>query len=148
MKRAGNFPKCVRFGMAMVVAFAPMATMAAEPPPPTAADFVKLQREVAEQRALIIQMMQVEQQRYDMLLKLLQSGGQLSPATPLPPQSGQGSSSTRPVPRQVRQMFSAVWEAPGDASSPGAISSTTSTATSSSCAMAQAVPPHSIDNRS
>jgi plastocyanin len=77
--------------MAMIVAFAPMSVMAAdkekaaEPPPPTAADFAKLQREVAEQRALIIQMMQVEQQRYDMVLKLLQSGGQLPPAAALPP---------------------------------------------------------------
>src|SRR5580765_5581786 len=82
MTRAGNFPKCARLGMAMIVAFAPMSVMAAdrgsEPPPPTAADFARLQREVSEQRQLIIQMMQVEQQRYDMLLKLLQSGGQLS----------------------------------------------------------------------
>jgi len=102
MKRAGNFPRCVRFGMAMVVAFAPMAAMAAEPPPPTAADFVKLQREVAEQRALIIQMMQVEQQRYDMLLKLLQSGGQLGSSTALPPPvtppAGAGPATAGPPP--------------------------------------------------
>jgi len=77
--------------MAMIVAFAPMSVVAAdkertaEPPPPTAADFARLQREVSEQRALIIQMMQVEQQRYDMLLKLLQSGAQLPSTTPLPP---------------------------------------------------------------
>jgi len=77
--------------MAMTVAFAPLSVIAAdreksaEAPPPTAADFAKLQREVAEQRALIIQMMQVEQQRYDMLLRLLQSGSQLPPATSLPP---------------------------------------------------------------
>jgi len=90
MKRAGNFPKCARLAMAMIVAFAPMSVMAADraaepPPPPTAADFARLQREVQEQRALIIQMMQVEQQRYDMLLKLLQSGGQLPSTTALPP---------------------------------------------------------------
>src|SRR5262252_6709252 len=91
MKRAGNFPKCARLGMAVIVAFAPMSVMAAEKerafeaPPPTAADFARLQREVAEQRALIIQMMQVEQQRYDMLLKLLQSGGQLPSTSALPP---------------------------------------------------------------
>src|SRR5262252_6715972 len=91
MKRAGNFPKCARLGMAVIVAFAPMSVMAAEKeraseaPPPTAADFARLQREVAEQRALIIQMMQVEQQRYDMLLKLLQSGGQLPSTSGLPP---------------------------------------------------------------
>jgi plastocyanin len=84
--------------MAMVVACAPMAAMAAEPPPPTAADFVKLQREVAEQRALIIQMMQVEQQRYDMLLKLLQSGGQLSSPTALPPPVTPPTGSTTAAP--------------------------------------------------
>src|SRR5437764_15485743 len=113
MKRAGNFPKCARLGMAMVVAFAPMSVMAADKdrraPPPTAADFARLQHEVAEQRALIIQMMQVEQQRYDMLLKLLQSGGQLPSTTALPPTvippgagspttpSGSASASTAPA---------------------------------------------------
>ena len=88
MKRARNISMSVRFGMAMIVALAPLSVAAAdkpaEPPPPTAADFARLQREVQEQRQLIIQMMQVEQQRYDMLLKLLQSGGQLS-GTALPP---------------------------------------------------------------
>jgi plastocyanin len=74
----------------MIVAVAPASAMAAdrergEAPPPTAADFARLQREVAEQRALIIQMMQVEQQRYDMLLKLLQSGGNLPSPNALPP---------------------------------------------------------------
>jgi plastocyanin len=43
-------------------------------PGPTAADFARLQNEVREQRQLIIQMMQNEQQRYDMLLKLIQGG--------------------------------------------------------------------------
>jgi plastocyanin len=77
--------------MAMTVAFAPLSVIAAdkeksaEAPPPTAADFAKLQREVSEQRALLIQMMQVEQQRYDMLLRLLQSGGQLPSTSALPP---------------------------------------------------------------
>jgi plastocyanin len=88
--------------MAMIVAFAPVAAMAAEPPPPTAADFAKLQREVAEQRALIIQMMQVEQQRYDMVLKLLQSGGQLGSSTALPPPvtppAGSGPATAGPPP--------------------------------------------------
>lgn len=105
MKRAGNFPKCARLGMAMIVAFAPMSVMAAdnkerasEPPPPTAADFARLQREVSEQRSLIIQMMQVEQQRYDMLLKLLQSGGQLPSTTALPPPiTAPGGTSTPPT---------------------------------------------------
>jgi plastocyanin len=91
MNRARNFLRCARLGMAMTVAFAPLSVIAAdkeksgEPSPPTAADFAKLQREVADQRALIIQMMQVEQQRYDMLLRLLQSGGQLPSTTSLPP---------------------------------------------------------------
>jgi plastocyanin len=49
--------------------------------PPTRAEFTKLQSEVRDQRTLIIQMMQTEQQRYDLLLHLLsgQGGG-----TPLP----------------------------------------------------------------
>ena len=91
MNRARNISSCARFALAMTVAFAPLAAWAAdkdkagEAPPPTAADFARLQREVAEQRALIIQMMQVEQQRYDMVLKLLQSGGQLPSGSALPP---------------------------------------------------------------
>jgi plastocyanin len=77
--------------MAMTVAFAPLSVVAAEKekaaelPPPTGADFARLQREVAEQRQLIIEMMRVEQQRYDMLLRLLQSGGQLPPTAGMPP---------------------------------------------------------------
>jgi hypothetical protein len=43
---------------------------------------------------------------------------------PVPPQSGHGFPSMSPAPLQVRQMFSAVWGAPGDAPlsrfSPGA----------------------------
>ena len=91
MNRTRNFLRCARLGLAMTVAFAPLSVIAAdreksaEAPPPTAADFAKLQREVAEQRSLIIQMMQVEQQRYDMLLRLLQSGGQLPSTSALPP---------------------------------------------------------------
>src|SRR5262245_20966682 len=90
MNRTRNFLRFARLGMAMTVAFAPLSVIAAdkeksaEAPPPTAADFARLQREVSEQRALIIQMMQVEQQRYDMLLRLLQSGGQLPSTTSLP----------------------------------------------------------------
>ena len=91
MNRARNFSSCARFVMAMTVAFAPFSVVAAEKektaelPPPTGADFARLQREVAEQRQLIIEMMRVEQQRYDMLLRLLQSGGQLPPTASLPP---------------------------------------------------------------
>lgn len=39
--------------------------------PPTRAEFTKLQNDVKEQRDLIIQMLQTEQQRYDMLLRLM-----------------------------------------------------------------------------
>jgi plastocyanin len=49
--------------------------------PPTRAELAKLQNDVREQRQLIIQMMQTEQQRYDMLLRLLQGQGG---GTPLP----------------------------------------------------------------
>jgi plastocyanin len=49
--------------------------------PPTRAEFSKLQSDVREQRQLIIQMMQTEQQRYDMLLRLLQGQGG---GTPVP----------------------------------------------------------------
>ncbi len=49
--------------------------------PPTRAEFAKLQNDVREQRQLIIQMMQTEQQRYDMMLRLLQGQGG---GTPLP----------------------------------------------------------------
>jgi plastocyanin len=58
--------------------------------PPTRAELNKLQNDVREQRALIIQMMQTEQQRYDMLLRLLQGQGG---GTPVP-----GVASTPPAP--------------------------------------------------
>jgi plastocyanin len=107
MNRAPKFQSLLRLGIAMAIAIAPLRGFAAgELPPPTGADFARLQKEVAEQRQLIIQMMQVEQQRYDMLLRLLQSGGQVSPSTlPVPPQppaaSGGGAapSTTAAVPK-------------------------------------------------
>ena len=43
--------------------------------PPTRSEFSKLQTDVKEQRDLIIQMLQTEQQRYNMLLRLLASQG-------------------------------------------------------------------------
>jgi plastocyanin len=91
MNRARNISSCGRFVMAMTVAFAPFSVSAAEKersaeaPPPSAADFARLQHEVAEQRQLIIEMMRVEQQRYDMVLRLLQSAGQVPPSAALPP---------------------------------------------------------------
>jgi plastocyanin len=52
---------------------------------PTMTQFNRLEREVTEQRQLIIQMLQMEQDRYNMLLKLIQSGGSLPPGSSLPP---------------------------------------------------------------
>jgi len=59
--------------------------------PPTAADFARLEAQVNEHRQLIIQLMQNEQQRYDMLLKLIGSAsasGALPPMTPPADPSG------------------------------------------------------------
>lgn len=50
---------------------------------PTRAEFAKLQSEVREQRQLIIQMLQTEQQRYDMLLRLMQGQGGGTPVAGL-----------------------------------------------------------------
>ncbi len=53
------------------------------PAGPSMADFNRLQNEVHEQRQLIVQMMQSEQQRYEMLLKLLRvQGGATLPEMP------------------------------------------------------------------
>ncbi len=53
---------------------------------PTMADFNKLQAEVREQRQFMMEMLQSEQQRYDMLLKLIraQSGGVIPDSIRLP----------------------------------------------------------------
>jgi plastocyanin len=50
-------------------------------PPPTRAEYLRLQAEVREQRQLIIELMQTEQQRYDMILRLMQG----QPGMPVPP---------------------------------------------------------------
>ena len=47
--------------------------------PPTRAELNKLQAEVREQRQLIIEMLQTEQQRYDMLLRLMRGQGVATP---------------------------------------------------------------------
>jgi len=60
------------------------AATGATRPPPTGAEFARLEAQVNEQRQLIIQLMQSEQQRYDMLLKLISSAsatGNLPPMT-------------------------------------------------------------------
>ncbi len=68
-------------------------------PPPTAADFARLEKEVADQRQLIIQMMQVEQERYDILLKFVQgqaaaqAAARNAPAAP--PAGSRGEASAR-----------------------------------------------------
>jgi plastocyanin len=63
--------------------------------PPTRAEVTKLQNDVREQRQLIIQMMQTEQQRYDMLLRLLQGQGGGTPVPGLsaapPPAPGEAA---------------------------------------------------------
>jgi plastocyanin len=63
-------------------------------PTPTAADVARLQAEVdrlkqdmREQRQLILQLMQAEQQRYDIVLKYLQAGGGGDAASIPPPPS-------------------------------------------------------------
>jgi plastocyanin len=88
----------VTLALALALAGRPSAR-AADRPPPTAADFARLEKEVAEQRQLIIQIMQAEQQRYDILLKLLQGSGagRAAPALPaLPAAPGTESSSAAP----------------------------------------------------
>jgi plastocyanin len=69
-----------------LVGRAPVARAAdgKERPPPTAADFARLEKEVADQRQLIIQIMQTEQERYDILLKLLQGSNAARANPPLP----------------------------------------------------------------
>ncbi len=61
------------------------AAAGATRPAPTGAEFARLEAQVNEQRQLIIQLMQNEQQRYDMLLKLISSAsatGSLPAMTP------------------------------------------------------------------
>jgi plastocyanin len=100
MKRARNL-SVLALAMAVVTAIVPAAAVAAEAGP-SAADFARLQKEVAEQRQLIIQMMQIEQQRYDMLLRLMQSGGGAPaggmPAIPTMPAPGPAASATPAAP--------------------------------------------------
>jgi plastocyanin len=65
---------------------------------PTMTQFNRLEREVTEQRQLIIQMLQMEQDRYNMLLKLIQTGGALPPGSSLPPTAASLPSGDRAVP--------------------------------------------------
>jgi plastocyanin len=63
----------------------PEKAEAAPTGPPTRAEFAKLQGEVREQRQLIIEMLQTEQQRYDMMLRLLRGQGVVPPAADATP---------------------------------------------------------------
>ena len=84
----GRAALCV---LALTSAAAPAA--AAEPGPTEAArlqgEIDRLKQELADQRQLILQLMQAEQQRYDVVLKLLRAGGapgaDVSSALPPPP---------------------------------------------------------------
>ena len=64
---------------ALALAATPAASAAPEPAPADVArlqaEIDRLKQEVAAQRQLILQLMQAEQQRYDVILKFLQTGG-------------------------------------------------------------------------
>jgi plastocyanin len=83
----GPLVAAILFAVPHATAAAPAAPAAAGPthPPPTAADFARLEAQVNEQRQLIIQFMQTEQQRYEMLLKLIGSSGASGSLPALPP---------------------------------------------------------------
>jgi plastocyanin len=107
------------FALAAVFAGAARPARAQKPegagrPGPTWAEFRELESEVREQRQLVIQLMQTEQQRYDMLLRLLQAGNPgatltgTAPSTPAPaaapadndrPRNAAALSSSRPAER-------------------------------------------------
>ena len=93
MTRATRSFSAVTLALALATSVAgrPGAARAENRPAPTAADFARLEKEVADQRQLIIQIMQAEQERYDILLKLLQgsTAARGVPALPaVPPAAG------------------------------------------------------------
>jgi plastocyanin len=102
----------IRWGIVSALLIGELALPAAaqdgaKPPegPPTRAEFTKLQSDVREQRQLIIQMMQTEQQRYDMLLRLLQGQGggtpvpglSAAPPPPAPSEAAPEASAAKPA---------------------------------------------------
>jgi plastocyanin len=95
MTRATRSFAAVTLALALAVAGRPGAARAETRPAPTAADFARLEKEVADQRQLIIQIMQSEQERYDILLKLLQGSASAAaravPAMPALPAAPAGS---------------------------------------------------------
>jgi len=80
--------------------------------PPTRAEFNKLQNDVREQRQLIIEMLQTEQQRYDMLLHLLngQGGGTPLPGLPAPAATNEPASSSDPAHKALKKAAAAPTE--------------------------------------
>ncbi|HVY39093.1 MAG TPA: carboxypeptidase regulatory-like domain-containing protein [Polyangia bacterium] len=85
MTRATRPFAAVTLALAVAVAGRPGAARAETRPAPTAADFARLEKEVADQRQLIIQIMQSEQERYDILLKLLQGSTAARGVAAMPP---------------------------------------------------------------
>ena len=69
---------------------------------PTWAEFAKLQQEVHDQRQLLIQLIQTEQQRYDMLLKLLGNGSSQPSGAPVALPPGPAAVSAPPEERRSR----------------------------------------------
>jgi len=85
-KARGLIVAATLFAMSHAAMAAPDGNAAAATrPPPTAADFARLEAQVDAQRRLIIQFMQTEQQRYDMLLKLISSASGSSTLPPVTP---------------------------------------------------------------
>jgi len=84
--------RSLSFTMLALLILAPARARAAPPkaktPQDTAAELARLDAEVKEQRALIMQLMRVEQEHYDLLLKLVQGraapGEAQAPAAPAP----------------------------------------------------------------
>jgi plastocyanin len=86
------------FAGAFVLGTGSVLVAADDRPGPSWAEFQKLQAEVRDQRQLIIQLMQSEQQRYDTLLKLLQMNGgnpSAAAAAALPPSDPTAPSAPR-----------------------------------------------------
>jgi plastocyanin len=112
IKRSSHWRGLAFFPLALALAVAPVAGAAGAQEQesagaPTRAEFARLQNEVKEQRALIIQLMQADQQRYDMLLRLLQGQGggpaALAPAAPssAEPAATPSSSAASAAPRHA-----------------------------------------------
>jgi plastocyanin len=104
---AMNDCSTLRRAFVVVLALTPIAgpARAEEAAGPTRAEFAKLQNEVKEQRSLLIQLMQSDQQRYDMLLRLMQGQPGVAPA-PSPPAAEEapsgGSSGGTAAPKRSR----------------------------------------------